>query len=186
MAATSAQVGSDRVYPGESAMNDAVILRRLETLPGAVEALTAGLTDEEWRWRPPNGGWSVLEIVHHLLDEESLDFRTRLASVLEDPARVWATLDPERAVVERSYRSADPRAVVASLREERRRSLAWLRSLDGPDWDLRHERKGHAVTAGDLLASWLAHDARHLGQLAKRLYELAARDAAPHSVVYAG
>jgi hypothetical protein len=167
-------------------MDASTILRRLETLPDALDALTATLTDDEWRWRPAGGGWSILEVVHHLLDEESLDFRARLRSTLEDPAREWPPLDPEKAVVERRYALADPGTVLAALRDERRRSLAWLRSIHSPDWGTRHERRGRVVAAGDLLASWLAHDARHLGQIAKRLYELAASDAAPYAVGYAG
>jgi hypothetical protein len=42
------------------------------------------------------------------------------------------------------------------------------------------------MRAGDLLASWAAHDARHLEQIAKRLHGLAARDGTPYSVAYAG
>jgi uncharacterized damage-inducible protein DinB len=167
-------------------MNPSAILRRLESLPQAIEGLTARLTPEEWRWRPPTRGWSVLEVVHHLLHEEGADFRARLRSTLEDPAREWLPLDPEKAVVEGRFQEADPAAVTAALREERARSMSWLRSLRAPDWDVRRESKGRVVTAGDLLASWLAHDARHLGQVAKRLYEMAAHDATPHSVEYAG
>jgi uncharacterized damage-inducible protein DinB len=167
-------------------MDAAVILRRLESLPDAVDAMTAHLTDDEWRWRPPAGGWSILEVVGHLADEEDVDFRARLRSTLEDPSRAWAPFDPEKRVVDLSFQAAEPRSVRASLREERRRSLRWLRSLESPDWAARYESKGRVMTAGDLLGSWLAHDARHLGQIAKRLYELSVRDAAPHSVGYAG
>jgi hypothetical protein len=42
------------------------------------------------------------------------------------------------------------------------------------------------VHAGDLLASWPAHDARHLAQMARVLDALAARDGAPYSTDYAG
>jgi hypothetical protein len=37
-----------------------------------------------------------------------------------------------------------------------------------------------------LLASWAAHDALHLRQIARRLHGLAARDAGPYGVAYAG
>jgi hypothetical protein len=36
------------------------------------------------------------------------------------------------------------------------------------------------------MASWAAHDALHLRQIAKRLYELTARDAGRYSAGYAG
>ncbi len=40
--------------------------------------------------------------------------------------------------------------------------------------------------AGTLFASWLAHDALHLRQIAKRMYELAVRDAGSFDTKYAG
>ena len=43
-----------------------------------VRALVAPLSLGDARWRPEEGGWSVLEIVNHLADEETQDFRQRL------------------------------------------------------------------------------------------------------------
>jgi hypothetical protein len=40
--------------------------------------------------------------------------------------------------------------------------------------------------AGMLLASWAAHDTLHARQISRRLHDLAARDAGPYSVSYAG
>ena len=42
------------------------------------------------------------------------------------------------------------------------------------------------LSAGDLLASWAAHDWLHLRQIAKRRHELTARDAGKFSIAYAG
>ena len=43
-----------------------------------------------------------------------------------------------------------------------------------------------SAIAGDLLAAWSAHDALHLRQISKRLYQIAQRDAGSYSVQYAG
>jgi hypothetical protein len=48
-----------------------------------------------------------------------------------------------------------------------------------------HPKVG-ATAAGDVMASWAAHDALHLRQIAKRLWELAGRDGAPFRTGYAG
>ncbi len=159
----------------------------MERVPAAVEALVAGLPETDWRWRPPEGGWSILEVVNHLVDEEVHDFRTRVRSTLEDPAREWPPMDPEGWVAERRYQDRDPGESLRRFREEREESLAWLGGLADAPWGntKQHPRAG-PLRAGDLLAAWAAHDARHLTQIAKRLYALAARDGAPYSVSYAG
>jgi uncharacterized damage-inducible protein DinB len=167
-------------------MDFTALVGRLERTAEAVDALVAGLSDEDWRWRPAEGGWSILEVVNHLVDEEVFDFRTRVKSTLEDPTRDWPQIDPERWAIERRYQDRAPAESLARFREERTKSLAWLRGLTSPDWDrARHHPRG-PLRSGDLMASWAAHDARHLAQIAKRLHGLAARDGTPYSVQYAG
>ena len=62
-----------------------------------------------------------------------------------------------------------------------------LHALKDPDWSRfkEHPRFGPMI-AGDLLAAWCAHDALHLRQLARRLHQLAQRDAAGGTIRYAG
>jgi hypothetical protein len=50
------------------------LIHRLEKFGPMIPAIVAGLTDEELRWKPADGAWSVLEVVRHLLDEETGDF----------------------------------------------------------------------------------------------------------------
>ena len=168
-------------------MDAAAIVSRLEGFPAVLDALLLGLPDADWRWRPAKGGWSILEVVNHLVDEEVEDFRLRTRSTLEDPQREWPNLDPEAIVVSRGYQERDPRESLGRFRAERARSIEWLRTLSSPRWENLRERPGtRALHAGDLFASWVAHDARHLEQIAKRLHRLAARDGAPYEVGYAG
>ncbi|TVQ65071.1 MAG: DinB family protein, partial [Phycisphaerales bacterium] len=139
------------------------------------------------RWRPAAGAWSIVEIVCHLADEEVEDFRARLRSTLEDPARVWAPIDPEGAARERGYQGRDVGAAMDGFARERAASVAWLRSLRGAEWGraYAHPTLG-TISAASLLASWSVHDALHLRQIAKRLYEMTLRDAGDASVAYAG
>lgn len=167
-------------------MDAQALIARLERGPAAVEALVAGLSDADWRWRPPEGGWSIVEVVNHLADEETLDFRARVRSTLEDPKRAWPGMDPEGDVARKGFQQRDPAESLRRFRDERAASLAWLRSLAQPRWENAYEHPRGNLTAGELLASWAAHDARHLQQIAKRLHGLAARDGAPWSVGYAG
>lgn len=168
-------------------MDVPALLARMERLPDALDAMLSHLPAEDWRWRPASGGWSIVEVVGHLVAEEVDDFRTRLRHLLEDPSRAWAPLDPEAAVRAGDFQRLDPAATLARLRHERAISVAWLRTLAAAPWDNARPTPHHGpLHAGDLLASWAAHDARHLEQLAKRLHGLAGRDGAPYAVGYAG
>ena len=92
---------------------------RLSAFPDVVAALMAPIPDEDARWRPPGGGWSLLEIVWHLADEEVMDFRTRIERTLEDPAQEWPPIDPEGDILRLEYNQRDPAEAVTSLRTAR-------------------------------------------------------------------
>lgn len=170
-------------------MNAALIVNRLEqfgkTLPGVV----GGMRLEDMRWKPPSGNWSILEILCHLADEEVEDFRARLAFILEQRQGAPPGIDPEGWAAARAYNEQKPQDVLERFVRERERSVTWLHSLSlaTTDWKLAyvHPKLG-PLHAGDLLAAWAAHDALHLRQIAKRMHEMAARDAAGFSVRYAG
>ncbi|HVZ94965.1 MAG TPA: DinB family protein [Phycisphaerales bacterium] len=168
-------------------MNAENLIRRLDDFGRALPAAVSVVTADEARWKPPSGAWSILEIVCHLGDEETDDFRTRLKLTLESPNSVWPPIDPEGWARERGYLDRELGPAVQSFVNERRRSVDWLRSLKHPDWARAHVHpKFGPISAGSLLASWAAHDALHLRQIAKRLYELARLDAGEHKIDYAG
>lgn len=153
------------------------LLLRLEHAPAVIAAMVAMVTPEDSRLKPPSGAWSILEIVCHLVDEETDDFRIRLELTQRDPAAPWPGIDPEGWATRREYQKQDLDAKVRAFAEERAKSVAWLRSLREPDWHVAHNHPRFGpIRAGDLLAAWSAHDALHIRQIAKRLYELAARD----------
>jgi hypothetical protein len=168
-------------------MNPSPIISRLDRFATVLPPLVRNLPDEDARFKPPSGAWSILEIVCHLADEEVEDFRTRLRMTLEDPTRAWPKIDPEGVAKSRKYNEQDLAKALDRFTRERTASIQWLRSLPNPHWTRAYVHpKFGPQTAGMLLASWQAHDALHLRQIAKRLYELAARDGAPHTIGYAG
>lgn len=168
-------------------MDASRIIRNLERLSPVLDALLAGINDDEARWKPPSGAWSILEIICHLVDEEREDFGARLRSTVEDPARTWPPIDPERWALERRYNERTLAEQVALLRDARRGTLSWLPALASSDWSRTHNHpKFGPISAGDLLAAWAAHDLLHIRQLTKRRFELVGRDAEPFSTRYAG
>ena len=160
----------------------------LERNAETFRALVAGLSMEAARWKPEPSAWSVLEVVGHLGDEEAEDFRRRLELTLADPATAWPPLDPPARVAELRHGEGTLEALLERFLDERARSVAWLRGL-GEDADLarahEHPRIG-SLSAGDLLASWLAHDLIHVRQITRLRYGWLEREAAPWSPDYAG
>jgi hypothetical protein len=171
-------------------MDANAIIRRLEAFPRGLVPIVERLTDAESRWKPPDGAWSVLEIVCHLGDEEVDDFRARLFSTLKDPSTPWKPSDPEAWAREKRYGEQELRPALQRFVSERAESVRMLRGLGDlsrVDWNIAYQHpKVGPVYAGELLASWVGHDALHMRQIAKRLWELAARDGQPYLTKYAG
>lgn len=164
-----------------------MLVDRLACFGAASSSMLAWMPPDVARWKPTPDDWSVLEIVNHLADEEHEDFRARLRSTLEDPSRPWTPIDPAKAARDRAYNERDLDESLERFMRERAVSVAWLRSLEAPDWDRAHAHASLGVLrAGDLLAAWCAHDTLHLRQIARRLFQLTARDAAPYDTGYAG
>lgn len=163
------------------------LVARLESFPPVVLALCGGLTTQTARRRPRPEAWSALEVLGHLEEEERRDFRARIESTLRDPLEPWAPIDPQAWVREHAYQERDLAGVLREFAAERARSVRWLRGLVAPDWEAAHEhpRLGR-LRAGDLLAAWAAHDALHLRQLTRLMYESIVAEAGSWSVQYAG
>ncbi|MGD9790224.1 MAG: DinB family protein [Phycisphaerales bacterium] len=169
-----------------SAFDPAAMVARMARFPAILCACVEGLPEKDLRRRAPKaggGGWSVGEILCHLVDEEVEDFRPRLRSTLEDPTRPWPRTDPEGLAIERKYAEQDPLLALARFEQAREGSIAWLREVllktppDDPHWrHAYHHPSGRVIRAGDLLTSWGAHDMLHLRQIAKRMYEWSWRD----------
>jgi hypothetical protein len=162
-------------------------IRDLAGTPAAVSALVLGFDDEAWRRRPDDVSWSLLEIVHHLLDEEKEDFPLRLRLVLDDPAKPWPPIDPEGWVVSRGYNLAEPAAVLHDFVEARQFNLRWLESLEDPAWDNAYEHPlAGSLGARRLIRCWRAHDLLHLRQLLRRRWQLLEQGLDPGELDYAG
>ncbi len=167
-------------------MNSQSLIDSLQRFADILPAVVNGISVEDARWRPEDGAWSILEIVTHMADEEVEDFPARLKRTLADPNQKWSPIDPERWAVERCYNDGDLSEQVQRFVSLRGESINWLRGLSDPKWSNTYVHPKGEISAGDLLASWAAHDALHLRQIAKRLFQMTQRDAGEHSTAYAG
>ncbi|MGI8838194.1 MAG: DinB family protein [Pyrinomonadaceae bacterium] len=167
-------------------MNLDYVIDRMEANARVFESLVKGVSAEQSRWKPAPDKWSIIEVVNHLYDEEMEDFRQRLELVLTDPAFDWPPIAPQEWVKTRAYGERDVNESLDNFLRERQKSLAWLRSLRAPNLESRHEREAGSLSAGDLLASWLAHDFLHIRQLTRLHWQYLTAIASPFQTDYAG
>lgn len=151
-----------------------------------ISALVQSLSDQQARWRPDPASWSILEVINHLWDEEREDFRVRIDYTLYHPGEPWPGIDPGGWVTECRYNERRLRASLDGFLSAREASLAWLRQLAEPDWDVTYEAPWGPIRAGDVFASWVAHDLLHTRQLVELSWDCTTAQLDPYSTEYAG
>jgi hypothetical protein len=151
-----------------------------------IRALTVGLTSAEARFKPNPESWSILEVVCHLYDIEREDFRPHLDSILYRPAEEWTPFDPQSWITTRRYNERNLAETLDSFLAERTKSLVWLKSLATSNWEAEHVDQFGSITAGEMFASWVAHDNLHIRQLVELRRARIVSLAEPFDVGYAG
>jgi hypothetical protein len=167
-------------------MNVEHVIARLAEGAAAIQAMVQGITEEQARRKPDPDAWSVLEVVNHLWDEEREDFRQHIDYTLHRPGEPWPPIDPGGWVTARRYNERALAPSLAGFMSARDESLAWLRGLPSPNWEVTYQAPWGEITAGDLLASWVAHDLLHLRQLVELRWFLTTKELEPYRVEYAG
>ena len=159
---------------------------QLERNAKAILTLSQNISNEQARWKPDAQGWSVLEVICHLADEEVEDFRTHVDHLLYHTNDPWPEINPQAWVIERRYYEQDLNTVFSRFMTERQISLSWLNGLRNMDWERGIEAPFGKISAGDVLCSWAAHDILHLRQLVELHYAFSTKQALPYQVRYAG
>ena len=146
-------------------------LDAIETLPGRLAEAVEGLSDDQLDTPYRPGGWTVLQLVHHVADSHSnAVIRWRWALTEEEPTikaydeRAWAELPDARSL-----------PVVASLdllTALHRRWVALLRALPNESFERRFIHPENGPTRLDralLLYAWHGdHHVAHVTALRRR------------------
>src|ERR1051325_5530583 len=132
-----------------------------------IRALIKDVDQEQAQVKPSRGSWSILEVVCHLYDEEREDFREHLDFILHRQHEEWHSIAPVAWVKLRKYNEQNFKTMQRKFFNERKKSLAWLKSLKNADWNITYTSKFGSMKAGDMFASWVAHDNLHIRQLTR-------------------
>jgi DinB superfamily len=167
------------------AINQAIT--RLSQSAETIQSLTHHVSKEQSTWKPNAELWSILEVICHLADEECEDFRTRFDLTVNQSTAQWPEIDPQIWAIERAYNNRDLTESLEKFLLERDKSITWLKGLASPHLERAHVRPSFgSLRAGDLLASWVAHDLLHIRQLTRLHYQWWSQEAKPFVTKYAG
>ncbi len=143
----------------------------LERTPVALRALLAGLPDGWTTATEGPGTWSPYDVVGHLIHGERTDWITRAEIILaQGENRRFQPFDRFAQFTESEGKSLEE--LLDEFAELRAGNLALVWSWQLSDAQLALEGEHPAlgkVTLRNLLATWVAHDLNHLGQIARVL-----------------
>jgi len=116
---------------------------------------------------PNNEGWSLKDIVAHLVDAEDIAFVERISRILNEEMPAIASIDPPARLKAGGYAARTLWDLIDDLQHQREQHGGWLRGLS-PD---QLARAGHHDEVGeirvvDIAHQWAAHDIAHLRQIA--------------------
>jgi hypothetical protein len=141
----------------------------LQRTPSVLRGLLAGLPGT---WTGATEGpatWSPFDVVGHLIQGERHDWLPRVRHILEPGDTVPFTPFDREAMFAAS-RGVPLATLLDTFADLRAQSLDGLAALGLTGADLertgRHPAFGE-VTMGQLLATWVAHDLGHLGQVVR-------------------
>jgi len=162
------------------------LVKKLESQAEIIRHMIADVGDEQARWKPDAESWSILEVINHLYDEEREDFRRQLEIILHHPGQPLAEIDPRGWVTQRQYNRRELAESLENFLEERCASITWLESLPALDWTAGTDTPFGRISAGDMAASWAAHDLLHIRQLVELRWAYSCELVKPYKVDYAG
>jgi hypothetical protein len=138
----------------------------IASTPRTLRALLAGLSDDLLQ-TPNDEGWSLKDIVAHLVDVEGIAFVERISRMLAEDRPFITSIDPPARLAAGGYAARSLADLLDTLEQQRARDVQWLRGLDADH--LRrpgtHQDVGEIFVI-DIAHQWAAHDMAHLRQTA--------------------
>lgn len=138
----------------------------LRKTPDILRALVADIGEEGAHTRDA-GGWSMVEVIGHLIDAErrAID---RIDQLQRQDNPVLAGYDQTGLVERQEYQKRDLAGVLAEFSDLRDRRVAILESLDESGWKRQATFASYGeVTLREITMHMCWHDVNHLAQIAR-------------------
>ena len=140
-------------------------LELIQQTPHVLRALLAFLPPAVLE-APNTEGWSLKDIVAHLVDAEGIAFVERISRMLTEERPFIASIDPPARLLAGGYAARDLAGLLTELASGREQHAGWLRSFS-PEQLQRvgeHDAVGE-IRVIDIVHQWAAHDMAHLRQV---------------------
>jgi hypothetical protein len=148
-------------------------------------ATISGVTEEQFKRRPPDGGWCIAEALAHLLaSEKGQAERIRLA-LIEDGAEAAMEDREGREAQARAGRVAPVPQLIHGLLAARRevdRLLEQAETAGGLERAVVHATEGRRTVSWMLLERVAAHEQEHVAQIEALKASVAGSQQEPRSV----
>jgi len=150
-------------------MTDSELKKHIETAassPKEIAAAVAGLPDATLRYKPAPNKWSILEMLAHLVDMETL-YAYRMRQMLADKDPQIAPIDQDEWARNLGYTEESVPELLALYGLNRHHNLQLLRRLKPADLDKgafhpEHKRK---ITVAEIIGMMAKHGPNHLEQI---------------------
>jgi hypothetical protein len=139
----------------------------LGATPQILRGLTAGLSDDDVRWKPAPDRFSIGEVLVHLAHSDWHCYRTRVDQFMSEER---PELEPDEASFHLElYRKTDPEGALDHFAEQRQSNIEYLRRLPASAGHrvAYHKGSGTEVTLVNMLHEWSMHDLGHIRQVAE-------------------
>jgi len=132
-----------------------------------VRRAATGMAPTLMRQRLPDGGWSVKEVMAHLLKVERDLFQPRLSLIISAERPAFPTFDPDAWARERDHREGDFEAEWRDFKAARAETIALLQRLPATA-ETRIGLSGYfgPVTLLEYATHVVDHDREHIAQIA--------------------
>jgi len=163
-----------------------VLYKELVNSTEIIRSLLNGINQHDSLFKPSSKDWSILEVTCHLYDVEREDFREHLDFILHRQQEEYHIIDPQKWVKQRKYNQQNFNTMRNKFFRERGKSLAWLRSIRRANMKTEYKNEWGSMSAGEMFASWIAHDNLHVRQLTELRRSRIEKITRPFDIGYAG
>lgn len=123
-------------------------------------------------YRDGEDGWTVLEVLGHLLDFDEI-FRMRAKRIVNEEYPQLLAVDHDALVIERQYNQYDLGDLYSRLAESRAQTITFFEGLDSTTWERAgvHPERGHFSLTDAIIQVGL-HEVGHIEQFTRILTQV--------------
>jgi hypothetical protein len=146
-----------------------VAVTMLSRTPNVLKGL---VSDLESVTQTLDEGWSVKDVVAHLVDAESIAFADRIRRIVEEDRPFIESIDPPARLDDGGYSERSLTELLDDLAERRSANLSVVEGLSPQQLSRsgEHDQAGE-ISLEQIIHQWAYHDLMHLKQIASLLQE---------------